>query len=973
MPPKLTKLLDPFATLFALPWLSLLESSHVESDLTKWLTTNPESVEYSQLCLELLSLPVEAPSWSKKLAIFECCLHAKETFGGELKLKAISLLPRFVHGLCSSNRNESEIMRDVHNLLVVLSRYLGYNCNFADNATSVFSEQETLTAQQIARHIGLLCCSVSRNTRMSYDQESRFGTIKCIICDGMDIKISTNSSSNIQRFLPFRDIEPLLTSLHRNEDTNVKCSFLFGLPRILMHSDITGEYKNNVLTQTLPMVAHANNDIRLAMAHALQAVSRDSGKTFFGDEHEKLMNLFQLLKLQLANNYTNTTIQETLLTTFGCIARVVDGEYLICLLMDLIYTASNPNINPDLRAVAHEQLLSIAQAKEKSIKELIFCAAFQKEMYMYIIDQVLVIPNLLDELCGTLLDHLDTNKFLQTAMPIILPNILIEYDRAKKQNALEYISKRLSVAMGSLILDNLSQVLCYVLIEAQEKLKSVMAFIVEITNSEVHDLFTNFLSDILNGLVCHLGREGTKEKVLTALSIVIDLAFPKRDKKPTTTDFIRDNFLSIIDFMNGVFSANSQIFNTYETKVNNNFHQHQTVISFMNQYQVKDSRIKEIVLKGLEELIVLLGSHVNTMRPKLIATLELVLKEPDLQLLACSAWLTFIKKLDVNNIGPILSQIFVDLLPLVKAPQTERLVVEIFRYLVVENRDALRTHFKEIPFINMYEYFSLGMREIVEILQSETGMTLQDELDQLIRGISHENLNVRLSGLQKLKNVLREKRPDIRFLTAAKDNVDPVIAKLVTCLLVGCREPEKNARLLFAECIGELGAIDPGRVDIVLKPELPTEKSELDIAVELIQEYLIKAFRASRDTKSQDRASFAIQELLAFCGCNDKEGKSATSKGGKSPRRGAQPTQSDGNAQKKGQEIWNKFPEEIRDILRPYLTSSYHLKQRPYKEPNTPFFSQPDIKSFRLWITSWVSHLIAKSQDKYGIVFSACR
>lgn len=43
--------------------------------------------------------------------------------------------------------------------------------------------------------------------------------------------------------------------------------------------------------------------------------------------------------------------------------------------------------------------------------------------------------------------------------------------------------------------------------------------------------------------------------------------------------------------------------------------------------------------------------------------------------------------------------------------------------------------------------------------------------------------------------------------------MEPVISQLVTVLLIGCQDANSQARLLCGECLGELGAIDPGRLD----------------------------------------------------------------------------------------------------------------------------------------------------------------
>ena len=48
----------------------------------------------------------------------------------------------------------------------------------------------------------------------------------------------------------------------------------------------------------------------------------------------------------------------------------------------------------------------------------------------------------------------------------------------------------------------------------------------------------------------------------------------------------------------------------------------------------------------------------------------------------------------------------------------------------------------------------------------------------------------------------------------ASEAVEPVISSLVAVLLQGCQDSSPDARLLCGECLGELGAVDPGRLDL---------------------------------------------------------------------------------------------------------------------------------------------------------------
>jgi len=48
----------------------------------------------------------------------------------------------------------------------------------------------------------------------------------------------------------------------------------------------------------------------------------------------------------------------------------------------------------------------------------------------------------------------------------------------------------------------------------------------------------------------------------------------------------------------------------------------------------------------------------------------------------------------------------------------------------------------------------------------------------------------------------------------ASEAVEPVISSLVSVLLKGCQDSAPEARLLCGECLGEMGAVDPGRLDL---------------------------------------------------------------------------------------------------------------------------------------------------------------
>jgi len=79
-----------------------------------------------------------------------------------------------------------------------------------------------------------------------------------------------------------------------------------------------------------------------------------------------------------------------------------------------------------------------------------------------------------------------------------------------------------------------------------------------------------------------------------------------------------------------------------------------------------------------------------------------------------------------------------------------------------------------------------------------------------------------------------------------------------------------------------------------------------DIAFELVDTYLVKAYRSATDMLAQDAAAFAIQEILAAKGC---AGKGDT-------------------LNQEGKIFWNRFRSDIQTIIKAFRTTSYTLSTR---------------------------------------------
>ncbi len=769
------------------------------------------------------------------------------------------------------------------------------------------------TLQCISSCLGGLACVAAQTAARVHPCK-----LDCSVCDRGDKQLHSATT----QLLTFNVWSQCLTLASPSNPPPVIVSFLPSLGSILRHALLDKEKKKAEFFKYFgALITHEDRSVRLAVGDLLKTICFNNGANFF-----ELDDIFK--KLKSLEEESDEEKLETLWIIFGKIGCVVEGEYLLVLLLDLLRTMVHQHA--DIRTIAYEQILLIAKSKGKTTTELITQSEYKEPIVTFIVRELVSLPALLDEICASLLGQCEPTQFLKNFLSIAFPPLLLDpsKDKETKKQIYAELQRRLQ-SERALIFDYVAEIFCYTLVNYPEQYHTLCQFLLELTSTNYKDIVKNYLSNILNCLVFALGETPKLDKVKKALSIIKDIAEPER---VSLADFLGTSgrFLAIIDFVN-------------------------------KKFDTKDMKTKEQLLRGLNELLVLIGQHINSMRPKIMATLELVSKDPGLQGQASEVWLTFIKNLDINTVGHILSKIFVDLLPLSKDPASQQNVVEIFKYLVLENKATLRPYFKEVSFVNMdYMKEIPALRDIVLLLQNETEMGFKDKLKQLIRSIQHENSNVRLSALQKLKEVLREKRGDILQLIVG-ESVDPIIANMVKYLLLGCRDIMKNSRLACGDCLGELSAIDPGRLDIVLKPEIILgEKEEIELAADLTSRFLVKAFRASMNTAAQDRAAYAIQELLKFCGCSDKALDLVG--GTRTPRKTAE--------QRKANNVWNDFPDDVKDIIAPFLDSTYELKKID-KIPATPIY--PQVKTYRDWVARFCYFLMDRATGPKRPLFYACR
>lgn len=403
----------------------------------------------------------------------------------------------------------------------------------------------------------------------------------------------------------------------------------------------------------------------------------------------------------------------------------------------------------------------------------------------------------------------------------------------------------------------------------------------------------------------------------------------------------------------------------------------------------EDVFLQKQALKRIEMLIDLMGPHLSTYVPKLMVLLMHVIDKECLQGEGLTVLHFFVKqlaKVSPSSMKHVVSQVFAALVPVLEREKENSTlyfnkVVDILEELVLQNTFILRQHIHEFPPLPSIPALS----ELNKVIQEGRGlMSLKEQLQDVAEGLNHENLNVRYMVASELSKLLTTRRKDVISLVLKEGNQNmDVMNSLILSLLRGCAEESRTAvgqrlKLICADCLGALGAVDPAKVKGSSTTRFKIACSDDDLIFELIHKHLARAFRAAPDTIIQDSAALAIQELLKIAGCQaslDENVVASVSEmkdreTGKTPA-SAMKVDICSEVNSRGQRLWDRFSDYVKEIIAPCLTSRFQLPNVSDSASSGPIYRTS--MSFRRWIFYWIKKLTAHATGSRASIFNACR
>jgi serine/threonine-protein kinase ATR len=377
----------------------------------------------------------------------------------------------------------------------------------------------------------------------------------------------------------------------------------------------------------------------------------------------------------------------------------------------------------------------------------------------------------------------------------------------------------------------------------------------------------------------------------------------------------------------------------------------------------KPLMVKIQAVRCIKQLVAIIGPHINVIAPQvsgsdesvslqnkpiaqIMTTMQNMIHRDGLESCTLETWLRVVDTLPASEFGPYLGV-------------TAATFVKVWSKLNADSRSTVQRVFDHI--LQRAEQFSAyiadicSLRHISELTVVQERLdairpelNLQDHLKEMCRRAENPNPSVSYLALVELKRAFNA-HDQITDLVSG-DAFDPVVGQLIkTLFVVTSREGEvyEEPRLAALECIGLLGAVDPDRFDFpahddepFIYLELEDDTTSVRFAEYLIVDVLVGIFRSTADPQFQAQLSYAIQELLSFCGFNAGLVMPGT-------------TSVSLNARNR----WGKLPTDIIATVAPLLDGKFS-----FTGDYPPISSHPIYHSspgYRDWIQKWVGHLIS--------------
>uniref|UniRef100_A0A7N0U878 Serine/threonine-protein kinase ATR n=1 Tax=Kalanchoe fedtschenkoi TaxID=63787 RepID=A0A7N0U878_KALFE len=759
--------------------------------------------------------------------------------------------------------------------------------------------------------------------------------------------------------------------LYDDSSEEVQVSCVSVIQRILMHgpASIIQRTRCDWIKCIEFLLLHKKKAVREAFCSQISFFAEDSVLTLlFPDEEFDGKPKEQKLLDKIKCAFSTAEESLVLVSLMECTAAIMIAVHMpsplfLCSLLLLVDQLDNASKMVQLTAsnLIHR---SCSFHNKGGIKRILSeVGHFQNELFNHLSFRLHRQPKLIKEFAEAVIGT-DTEDLVKKMIPVVLPKLVVGHQVNDLALAtLNGLAKCLNTDMVPLVVNWLPKVLAFALNQEDGRdLFSALQFYHAQTGSDSQEIFAAALPALLDEIICFLDDDSDKisQRLARVPQMIKEVARVLTGNEDLP-NFLKNHFVGLL--------------NSIDRKM----------------LHSENMLLQKQALKRIGMLIEMMGCYLGTYVPKLMVLLMHAINKEALQgegLTVLQFFNEQLAKVSPSSIKHVISQVFAALVPFLEREEDSpsihlNKVVNILEELVFNNRSILKENIREFPPLPSISVLA----EVNKILHEARGpLTFKDQLRDVVDGLNNENLNVRYMVACELRKLLKLRSDDATaMITGELDSEMGVLSSLITSLLGGCAEESRTAlgqrlKLVCADCLGALGAVDPAKVKGFSSQRFKIECSDDDLIFELIHKHLARAFRSAPDTIVQDSAALAIQELLKIAGCEaslDENVAASTSQ---------RPAEKDSNMISvsksritsesnemncRGRRLWGRFSNYVKEIIAPCLTSRFQLPNVSDFTHTGPIY-RPSL-SFRRWIFYWIKKLTILANGTRSQIFNSCR
>eukprot|EP00178_Gracilaria_changii_P000929 TRINITY_DN1120_c0_g1_i1.p1 TRINITY_DN1120_c0_g1~~TRINITY_DN1120_c0_g1_i1.p1 ORF type:complete len:2706 (-),score=337.05 TRINITY_DN1120_c0_g1_i1:1316-9433(-) len=534
----------------------------------------------------------------------------------------------------------------------------------------------------------------------------------------------------------------------------------------------------------------------------------------------------------------------------------------------------------------------------------------------------------------------DKNSFWGYVIRHIVVHLLKEGDRSTLERVAEKVHRPMETLVERASADVLALAFMNKTSGLSLKSDGSHGLILEMLGVSLEELVKTRFGKIVQRLVMEFG--GPKEMSAKHGLVALSAFMPNRNNIDPSMEqiagvLINNNFMLVMDALNrGFFSSKTTM------------------------------QERKRHLRRLEAVLVLCSDQLHLFVPKVMATLKMALDvtkiDKPLYRQTLTLWKSFLRLLGPLRLVPHLGTVFAILMP-VRYDEGNMLLTELKKVINSVNSEHLRDKPSLLLLLRIMRQAVFSDKDDsnkdCEWLHLGKILSIR-ELHDMCRNVEsiighHENESIEAHASRYLLGVLRNHRHIIKKVIPGDAEQSKINRKKEFVLLTGMLETlvtqlvktkSVDCQDVLIQCIGEIGAIDPGLLPQKQKTsslgfydgrevKQSYPKSVHGYATVLLNEFLVAALRKGEkqeSSKSQfNRVGLVIQELLRVCGCKKSTPSTPNSsypgKASKDAGEEWEAVLARLPAQERATLFWESLPSTTKDAVQPYLAVPFDVKQ----------------------------------------------